>query len=129
MMFGLSPKLIGAGIAILFIGVIVFAGYRFVTGMQTKIENLTANNAALTVSNTSLTSTLKNIKQDLAKTEEARNELNNDLRKSREKMKRMAKLFADHNFTNLVSKKPGLIRNRMNKATKKLFKEFEEVSR
>lgn len=44
---------------------------------------------------------------------------------ARDQVQAMQALFNGHDFNNLLQKKPGLIQNRMQKATIKLFKEME----
>jgi len=108
---------------------LVYGGYRYVGNLQEENRVLASTNATLEASNTSLTATLENTKFEIERIARERDELNGELQKSRVKMQRMVKLFADHDFANLVDKKPGLIQNRINKATDHTFKEFEEVSK
>jgi uncharacterized protein (UPF0335 family) len=45
---------------------------------------------------------------------------------ARKQVQEMQALFNGHDFNNLLQKKPGLIQNRMQAATIKLFKEMED---
>ena len=124
-----STKIMVFALAALFISGVVYGGYRYVENLQQENRILASNNATLEASEASLKLTLETTKLEIDRVNKERDELNDELNKAREKMQRMVKLFSDHDFANLVDKKPGLIQNRINKGTAKVFKEFEEESK
>lgn len=121
-------KFIIAGLVGLAIVTSLGLGYKYVTNLQEENATLSANNSTLTASNESLKTTLKDTEDKLKKISEQRDQLDSDLQESREKSQRIIKLFADHDFANLVAKKPGLIETRINKGTSKIFKDFEGIA-
>lgn len=123
-----QAKLIGGGIAILFIGLSVWAGYMYVTNLQEKVEFQAEEIVKLEISNQSLEAKQLQLESDLETNKENQTVLNEDLEKARAAKNELIKLFSKHDFTNLVNKKPGLIEKRINKGTDKLFKELESLS-
>lgn len=125
----IPTKLIIGGIGALAIGLVIYFGYLYVTNLQQENGILKSNNKALEISNEKYAVERTQLKEDLAKNIEESMKLYEEIRNAREQQEKMVKLFADHNFTELVSKKPGLIQSRMNKATDAIFKELENASR
>jgi len=123
-----QAKLIGGGIAIVAIGLIIWFGYLYVTNLQEKVEFQAKEITKLETANITLTAEREQLKDDIKENKENQAVLNEDLRKARVDKDKLIKLFSDHDFTNLVNKKPGLIEKRINKATDKLFKELEGIS-
>ena len=68
------------------------------------------------------------IKDNLEIAKVANEKLNQDFKKAEVRNQRMISIFSDHDFNELVKKKPGLITIRMQKATKKVFDEIEEIT-
>lgn len=52
---------------------------------------------------------------------EARNEAEQEVEIARQEEKKLISLFQEHDFDNLLQKKPGLILNRINNGTQRLF--------
>jgi transposase len=123
-----QAKLIAGGIAIITISLVVWAGYAYVTNLQEKVEFQGKEITKLETANKTLTAEREQLETDLKENKENQAILNEDLRKARVDKDNLIKLFSDHDFTNLVKKKPGLIELRINKATDKLFLELEAIS-
>ncbi len=123
-----QAKLIGAGALILIISLSVWAGYRYVTNLQEKVEFQMGELVKLETANLTLVAEREQIKESLDENRENQLVLQEDLRVAREDKESLIKLFADHDFTNLVNKKPGLIELRINKGTDKVFQELEDIS-
>lgn len=85
-----------------------------VVGERIRAESAEANLAAM--------------QQDIAKQTRNLNDLNTKLSESRKRSQELAKLLAEHDLKYLASQKPGLIENRANRATAKVFDELEELS-
>jgi septal ring factor EnvC (AmiA/AmiB activator) len=67
-------------------------------------------------------------KQRAAKAERRVIELNKRLYSAHAEVDRLSKLFEDHDFAELVKKKPGLITRRIRSATKRVFDSFQEFA-
>lgn len=65
-------------------------------------------------------------KRDL---EETQKELQQALRSALAEQDHLRKMFNEHNFSDLVNKKPGLIQNRMREAGKKQWESIEALSK
>lgn len=121
-------KMIGIGAGALFTGLSVWAGYTYITNLQEKVVFQAEEITKLETANISLTEERAQFESDLEDNKENQEILNEELREARAGKEELIKLFADHDFTNLVNKKPGLIQNLINKGTDKVFKEIEDVS-
>ena len=106
----------------------IWLGYKYITGLQEKVEFQAGEISKLELANKSLTDEREQLKLNLAKNQQDLTKLNEDLVKARTDKEKLIKLFSDHDFAELVKKKPGLIENKINKATEKVFKELEDIS-
>ena len=123
-----KAKLIVGGLAVFAIGLTIWFGYLYVTGLQEKVEFQAKEIVKLETSNQSLEKKLGQVEEDLEENKKNQAVLNEELQQAREDKGELIKLFSDHDFTNLVNKKPGLIEKRINKATDKVFDELEAIS-
>ena len=123
-----KAKIAIIGIAVLTIGLTIWAGYTYVTNLQKKVEFLSGEVKTLEISNKTLTAERAQLKTDLKENKRNQEILNTELREARKGKDELIKLFSDHDFAKLVEKKPGLIEIRINKATDKVFKELEDIS-
>lgn len=117
-------KLIG-GVAVM---LIIYLGYNFVVNLQEENGVLKANVAKLEIANDSLVAEKKQFKEDLLRTQENLEQVNDDFYKAVESKNAVIKLFSDHNFTKLFNAKPKWITKKMNAATKRIFKQIEDAS-
>lgn len=117
-------KLLGA----LAIGLIVWAGYAFVT-------NLVEENNELKVSleNARIAIEKKDLELADMRLQQAANRANAEklqaaIQEERVKVDHVRKLFADERFEKLIQKKPGLMTIKMQEATQKVFSEVEAAA-
>lgn len=89
--------------------------------MQKRIENLASLNAQLIQKNESLITTVDFLQKSAKEQEERINNLTIDLQNADEGLVELRKILADHDLTRLAIEKPGLIENRINDGTKKVF--------
>lgn len=89
--------------------------------MQKRIENLASLNAQLVQKNESLITTVDFLQKSAKEQEERINNLTIDLQNADEGLVELRKILADHDLTRLAIEKPGLIENRINDGTKKVF--------
>ncbi len=71
---------------------------------------------------------IQNLEVAMIETTAAREAADEKLEQAREDGQYMKNVFADHKFGKLLAAKPGLITNRMQKKTKEVFDEFEDVA-
>lgn len=117
-------KILGAaGVAL-----IIYFGYLYVSNLQKENGVLKANEAKLQLANDVLVVEKKQFKADLAKSKERIMEVNKKFDEAVESKNEVIRLFSDHDFTKLFNAKPDWITKKMNKATKKIFKEIEDAS-
>lgn len=112
----------------LLIAVLLF-GVGFYFHYSNLVENLDLAKEKITKLEVSLESEqTKNAELSRQQAENKQNitELNEKLSQERVKTQSVRRLFADHDFENLVQKKPGLITKLMQKATIKRFKSIED---
>lgn len=120
----LYAKLIGGAAVML----IIYLGYTFVTNLQEDNATLTANVGKLQLANDILSAEKLKFESDIEKSKERIMEVHKKFDEAVESKNAVIRLFADHDFTNLAKRKPGLITKRMQKATAKIFREIEDVS-
>ena len=118
----LYAKLAGAGS----IALIIFFGYLYVTDLQESNAQLEKDNATLQISVESFQRLNEQINQEVEDSKINLAEVYKKFDKAEEEKKRLVKLFSNHDFANLLAKKPGLITKRMIAATEKRFKEIED---
>lgn len=107
----------------LFSGVLfsVYLSYNFFTGILDENKELKITNVLQTETIKARESQIE-FEKDAAKIEqEARIETEEKLKTARQEEKKLITLFQEHNFDNLLQKKPGLIIKRVNAGTKRLF--------
>lgn len=100
---------------------ISFAGYRYVTNMQNQIITLTANNKLLENTVETQKETIKRTEASKLQFEENNRKLSLSLQQAEAGLDELRQKLTDHDLTKLTIAKPGLIENRINDATQKLF--------
>jgi hypothetical protein len=121
----LNKPLLGAlGVVLLALGWFYTANLQLKNDLQTAIIKQEAAEASLhTVEE----------QRDLAdlqvrRFQEKLIQIENERKTALEQVNRMQKLFQDHDFANLLNKKPGLIENRMIAKTEEVFDEIETLT-
>jgi len=104
----------------------IYFGYVYVTNLQEANAQLEKNNAVLEISVESFKRINEEIHKDILKSKINLTDLYKKFDKVQEDKKKLVKLFSNHDFANLLSKKPGLITKRMISATEKRFKEIQD---
>ena len=106
------------------ISLVIAAASAGVFYMQKRIENLATLNAELIQSNDSLVATVEFLKLSAERQAELMNTLNTELQKADEGLVELRKTLSDHDLTRLAIEKPGLIEERINNATQKVFNDI-----
>ena len=95
---------------------------------QATIAQLRENNAKLEVANEENQATINQMVADAQRLNQLTDQLNEDLRKSEEYGDELRATLNKHNLTHLANKKPGLIEQRMQNATDKLWDDLESIT-
>ena len=107
---------------------VLYLGYVFVTNMQNQLIELKATNMLLNATLESQKNTIEQIVKDNENINNLNTELQENLQEVELENSRLNRLFREHDLTDLASKKPGLIEQRINDATKKVFDDLESLT-
>jgi hypothetical protein len=111
------------------VGLVLYLGYQFITGLVDEKAYWQTEASKFQLANNTLSAKLNTIETDLKESFKRQDNLNLELQKTRLQMNSVVKLFSDNDFTKLVERKPTLITIKMQRATKKLFKEIEQITK
>ena len=118
-----------------FLAVVIMAMAVAMVWQKFQIDSLTIDNLNLTTerdaavaSVVTLTATIDFQAEQVDRFEERIAEMSIQSAQNRKQVEYLRSLFGDHDFTNLVNKKPGLIEKRMQAATAKVLKELADVT-
>ena len=89
---------------------------------QAKIEQLTSDNATLSVAVERQEATIKEINSSIKLSEELTTALSDELQQSEVMLDNLRTKFTNHDLTKIAIKKPKLLEDRINNATIELFK-------
>lgn len=123
-MFGLYAKLAVAGV----VGMLVFGAVSEYRDMKERIAVLRENNAKLELVAESNALALEEATQFATQMEEQNLELQENLQQAEVYKDSLIEKFRDHDLTRLSLKRPGMIQQRINDATKKVFDDIESLT-
>ena len=119
-----------------FCGFAALLGYRYVTGVIDANTQLRKDILSLEVTVAEKAGQveakqieIEDYKGRLVESAQERAALDVGLQEARERAEYMKGVFADHEFSKLLEKKPGRIGRRMRDATRRVFLDFEQASR
>ena len=118
-------------IMIVIIGMLGGAAYAakyYYDTTQATIATLRENNAKLETANQINQETIAQQQEDAIKMAELNSQLTSDLQKAEQYGDELRSTLNKHNLTHLANKKPGLIEQRMQNATDKLWDELEDIT-
>jgi len=95
---------------------------------QATIATLRENNAKLETANQINQETIQKQQQDAVRLSELNNELTIELQRAEQYGDELRATLNKHNLTHLANKKPGLIEQRMQNATDKLWDDLESIT-
>jgi hypothetical protein len=125
-MFGLGWKIAaGFGFITVILGGISYFGYQY---MSQQIELLEQNVAQQqeVIENQKRTNQL--MRDNFASMQRRQNELTQQFSDIEQNTSQLRRLFGEHDFTNLVEEKPGLIEPRVNKGTDEVLMNLEDIT-
>lgn len=121
-------KLGAFGLAAVFVGMIVFTGYRHYQGLLVEVETLKLENFALIQAVDGYKARETNLTKQMDGANERTMEAQRSLTDAVKRLDASRELFAKHDFGALLAAKPGVIEKLMGRATKKIFARIEEAA-
>ena len=110
------------------IGGVGYGAYYYYKDTQARIAVLTENSAKLEQATNTQKQTIDTLVADAAKFQELNRELNTKLEAANDYKNTLIDKLRKHNLAKLSLQIPGLVENKLNAGTKKLFESFEEIS-
>lgn len=123
---GINTKIMIALAAV--IAVISIAFYFYYKSSQNEIKTLHENQAKLELSFQVQKEATESLKTQMRVQKQELGRLEKDMNQIEKSNSDLARLFSEHDLGRLADGKPILIERLANRATEKLFKEFEEIT-
>lgn len=135
-MFGIGwIKGVVIGAVLLTIAGTIYAGYSYVSGLQSEVSRLTTSNATLTANIAQLTQaiseqqdTISSLQNDIESQARIFQETNSKFERSRQQVDKLRERLGKHELGYLAANKPGLVENIINNATDNIGRCFEIAS-
>jgi len=110
------------------LGGVAYAAKYYYDTTQATIATLRENNAKLETANQINQETIAQQQADAIKIAELNSQLTSDLQRAEQYGDELRSTLNKHNLTHLANKKPGLIEQRMQNATNKLWDDLESIT-
>jgi hypothetical protein len=110
------------------VGGAIYGAKYYYDSTQARIAQLQENNAKLTVANETNQATINRMAQDAVQLEAQNQQLSKDLQEASKYKDELIAKLQKHDLSRLSIQKPGLIENRINNGTKKVFDALESLS-
>ena len=110
------------------LGAVGFGGYMYYKDTQQRIAILTENNAKLEIAIQISEESITTLQNDIEKNAELNRELQSQLQVAEQYGDQLRNTLRKHNLTHLANKKPGLIEERMQNATNRLWDDLAVIT-
>ena len=110
------------------VGGAVYGGYYYYKDTQARIQVLTENNSKLELAAKTQTQTIDTLVQDAQKYASLNNELESRLDSANDYKNELIGKLRKHDLARLSLQKPGLVEEKINNGTKRLFEKFERIT-
>ena len=110
------------------LGAVGFGGYMYYKDTQQRIAILTENNAKLEIAIQISEESITTLQNDIEKNAELNRELQSQLQVAEQYGDQLRNTLRKHNLTHLANKKPGLIEERMQNATNRLWDDLADIT-
>ena len=110
------------------VGGAVYGGYYYYKDTQARIQILTENNSKLEVAAQTQNQTIDTLVQDAQKYASLNNELQSRLDSANDYKNELIGKLRKHDLARLSLQKPGLVEEKINNGTKRLFEKFENIT-
>jgi FtsZ-binding cell division protein ZapB len=107
---------------------VIGLGYWYYNSSQATIATLRENNAQLEVAVQTAEDSVQMLQDDIVRLGQLNTQLQTDLQKAEQYGDELRNTLQRHNLTHLASKKPGLIEQRMQGATNKLWNDLADIT-
>lgn len=105
-----------------------FFAYRYVTGLQQSVIDLSTKAAEQKIALDSSNAALDRLTKDIEESARLRRELQERVDTTTVYIDNLTKKLAEHDLTYLANEKPGLIEKRINDGTKDVFDSIEQLT-
>lgn len=103
-------------------------GYYYIQKLQSDLETARANVARMEVAVQTSEASLKLVQEETVRLTALNQSLSADLQKAEQYGDELRNTLQKHNLTHLANKKPGLIQERMQNATDKLWDDLADIT-
>lgn len=110
------------------VGGAVYGGYYYYKDTQARIQVLTENNSKLELAAKTQTQTIDTLVKDAQKYASLNNELQLRLDSANDYKNELISKLRKHDLARLSLQKPGLVEEKINNGTKRLFEKFERIT-
>ena len=110
------------------VGGAVYGGYYYYKDTQARIQVLTENNSKLELAAKTQTQTIDTLVKDAQKYASLNNELQSRLDSANDYKNELISKLRKHDLARLSLQKPGLVEEKINNGTKRLFEKFERIT-
>ena len=110
------------------VGGVIYGGWYYYKDTQARIQILTENSAKLEVATQQQDMTINTLVEDAEKYRELNKDLNIKLEAANDYKNELIGKLRKHDLSRLSQQKPGLVENRINNGTKRLFESFESIT-
>jgi len=110
------------------VGGVIYGGLYYYKDTQARIAVLTENSAKLEQATNTQKQTIDTLVEDAEKYRELNKDLNIKLEAANDYKNELIGKLRKHDLSRLSQQKPGLVENRINNGTKKLFESFESIT-
>ena len=110
------------------VGGVIYGGWYYYKDTQARIQILTENSAKLEVAAQQQEMTINTLVEDAEKFRELNKDLNIKLEAANDYKNELIGKLRKHDLSRLSQQKPGLVENRINNGTKRLFESFESIT-
>ena len=115
-------------IVFVLVGGVVYGGYYYYKDTQARIQILTENNSKLEVAAQTQNQTIDTLVQDAQKYASLNNELQSRLDSANDYKNELIGKLRKHDLARLSLQQPGLVEEKINNGTKRLFEKFENIT-
>ena len=110
------------------VGGAVYGGYYYYKDTQARIQVLTENNSKLEVAAQTQNQTIDTLVQDAQKYASLNNELQSRLDSANDYKNELIGKLRKHDLARLSLQQPGLVEEKINNGTQRLFETFENIT-
>ena len=110
------------------VGGVVYGGYYYYKDTQARIQVLTENNSKLEVAAQTQNQTIDTLVKDAKKYASLNNELQSRLESANDYKNELIGKLRKHDLARLSMQQPGLVEEKINNGTQRLFETFETIT-